>query len=186
MLLAISNLHKRRNSHAFPVSNGCTGLVIFLTSDPHIFKGGETSKNGATNEDRVLAIFWRMNLNALTCGHQILQLLLKAQLVVAEHSGTAREDNIVVQICTDVDITLLDRIIEQAMDREHLLAIEFRLEKQLWATEKRLVHLNYLAIRQLVVLGELLRLLRLLQCAFVIQGHKAMLLLNVTYNFQFS
>ena len=68
------------------------------------------------------------------------KLLLHTVGNAGEHGSTARQDNISVQITTDIEITLVDRIVSRLMDTVSFETEHGRLEKGLGSTESRLLY----------------------------------------------
>ncbi len=43
---------------ALPVDNGWARLIVLLLGDPHLLEGGKGSKDGTSNPDGVLPLWW--------------------------------------------------------------------------------------------------------------------------------
>merc|ERR1712169_20054 len=63
------------------------------------------------------------------------ELFLHAVSNAWEHSGTARQHSVAVQVFTDIDIAFHDRVVGRLVNTGRLHAQERRLEDRLWATE---------------------------------------------------
>ena len=48
---------------ALAVDNGWAALVVLLLGDPHLLEGGEGSKDGSSDPDRVLSLWWSNDLD---------------------------------------------------------------------------------------------------------------------------
>ena len=48
---------------ALAVDDGRTTLVVLLLGDPHLLEGGQGRQDGASNPDRVLALWWSNDLD---------------------------------------------------------------------------------------------------------------------------
>merc|ERR1711874_826184 len=48
---------------ALAVDNGWAALIVFLLGDPHLLEGGQRSKDGSSNPDRVLPLWWSNDLD---------------------------------------------------------------------------------------------------------------------------
>jgi len=91
------------------VDNGRTSLVVLRLGDPHLLEGGERSKDGATNPDRVLALRRSNDLDLHGGRSKSSDLLLHAVSNAREHGGAARQHGVGIQILADVDVALHDR-----------------------------------------------------------------------------
>ncbi|KAF1747871.1 hypothetical protein GCK72_024337 [Caenorhabditis remanei] len=52
-----------RRLEALAVDNGWAGLVVLLLGDPHLLEGGEGGKDGSSDPDGVLALWWGDDLD---------------------------------------------------------------------------------------------------------------------------
>merc|ERR1711869_47070 len=98
----------QRHSEAFTVHNGWARLIILTLGNPHLLEGAQRRKNGATNPHRVLALRWSNNLDLHRRGRQGGKLLGHALTNTGKHGGATRENNVAVEVLTDVDVTLHD------------------------------------------------------------------------------
>ena len=48
---------------ALPVDNARARLVVLLLGDPHLLEGGEGGKDGSSDPDRVLPLWWSNDLD---------------------------------------------------------------------------------------------------------------------------
>ena len=114
-----------------------TRFVILLLGAPEILEGAERSKNRSTNPYRVLSLRRRDDLNLkkvrekkksasramnrkkwdissthfYACWWQRRQFLLHTISDTREHGGPSRQYDVSVQITTDIEITLEDRVV---------------------------------------------------------------------------
>merc|ERR1712198_819328 len=124
-----------RNLEALAVDNGWAALVVFLLGDPHLLEGGEGSKDGASNPDRVFPL-WRSNDLDLDGGwSKSSDFLLHTVSNTGGHGGASRHDSVGVKILTDVNITLHDGVVSGLMDTAGFHSKEVRLEEGLGAAE---------------------------------------------------
>ena len=93
------------------MNNTRTGLVVLLLRAPEVLEGAEGGKNGTTDPDRVLALRGCHDLDLHARGSESSQLLLHTISDTREHRGTTRKDNVAVQITTDIEISLVDRVV---------------------------------------------------------------------------
>ena len=131
------------------------------------------------------------------------ELLLHSVGNTGEHGGTTRQDDVSVQVTTDIEITLVDRVIGRLMDTVGLKTEHGGLEEGLGSTEsggsvgewggagegddKPLVaNGDDLAVGKLVSLLEGRRVGGGLELLFEIKGDVTKFLLNVPNDFTFS
>ena len=93
------------------MDNGGAALVVLLLGDPHLLEGRERGKNGTTDPDGVLALGRRDDLDAHARGRERRELLLHAVRDTGEHGGTTGEDDVAVEVATDVEVALVDRVV---------------------------------------------------------------------------
>merc|ERR1712240_261512 len=171
---------------ALAVNNGWAALIVLLLGDPHLLEGGEGSKDGSSDPDRVLPLWWSNDLDLDGGGSQGSDLLLHTVSNTRIHGGASRHDGVGVQVLTDVNIALHDGVVGGLMDTAGFHSKEGRLEESLGAAETLIANGDDLAI------GKLIRLLEggggsssghlLLK----VKGNIAELLLDVTDNLTLS
>merc|ERR1719295_953264 len=171
---------------AFSVNNGWPTLIILLLGDPHLLEGGERSKDGSSNPDRVLPLWGSNDLDLDGGGSKGSDLLLHTVSNTRVHGGATRHDSVGVQVLPDVNIALHDGVVGGLVDTAGLHTKEGRLEESLRGTEPLVADGDDLAIGQLVGLlkggggssgGHLL---------LEVEGDIAELLLDVTDNLTLS
>merc|ERR1712168_1780190 len=171
---------------ALPVHNGWAALIVLLLGDPHLLEGGEGSKDGSSDPDRVLPLWWSNDLDLDGGGSQGSDLLLHTVSNTRVHGGASGHDSVGIQVLTDVNITLHDGVVGGLVDATGFHSKEGRLEESLRAAETLIANGDDLAI------GKLIRLLKgggsssgghLL---FKVKGNIAELLLDVTDNLTLS
>merc|ERR1719154_148876 len=177
-----------QNSHleALAVDNGWAALIVLLLGDPHLLEGGKRSKDGSSDPDRVLPLWWSNDLDLNGGWSKSSDLLLHTVSNTRVHGGASRHDSVGIEIFTDVNIALHDGVVGGLMDATGFHSQEGRLEESLWATETLISNGDDLAI------GKLIRLLKggggsssghlLLK----VKGNIVELLLDVTNNLALS
>merc|ERR1711894_323618 len=171
---------------ALAVDNGWAALIVLLLGDPHLLEGGEGSKDGSSDPDRVLPLWWSNDLDLDGGWSKGGDLLLHTVSNTRVHGGASRHDSVGIQILTDVNIALHDGVVGGLVDAAGFHSKEGRLEKSLRAAETLIANGDDLAI------GKLIRLLKggggsssghfLLE----VKGNIAELLLDVTDNLTLS
>src|SRR3989338_8358095 len=137
---------------ALAMDDGRSRLVVLLLGDPHLLEGGERGQDGTSDPDRVLAL-WRSN--DLDRGRsEGSELLLHAVSNTGEHGSTTGEDDVSVEILTDIDITLHDGVVGGLVDTSGLHTEERGLEEGLRATETLVSDGDHLTVGKLVGLLE--------------------------------
>merc|ERR1712173_525036 len=87
---------------ALSVDNGRARLVILVLGNPHLFEGGEGSKDGSSNPDRVFPLRRSNNLDSHGLRGELVKFVLKTLVNLVEHSGSSGHDGVGVQIFSDV------------------------------------------------------------------------------------
>merc|ERR1712024_111786 len=167
---------------ALPVDNGRAALVVLLLGDPHLLEGGERSKDGASDPDRVLPLRRSNDLDLHGGGSKGSDLLLHPVSNTRVHGGATRHDSVGVQVLPDVNIALHDGVVGGLVDTAGLHTKEGRLEEGLRGAEPLVADGDDLAVGKLIGLlkgggggsgGHLL---------LKVKGDVAELLLDVTDN----
>jgi hypothetical protein len=120
---------------AFSVDNGWSGFIVFLLGDPHSLEGGERSKDGTTNPDRVFTFWWGDDLDLHGGWGKSSDFLLHAVSNTWVHGGTAGKYVVSVQVLSDINIALHDGVVSGFMDTSGFHTNEGWLEESFWATE---------------------------------------------------
>merc|ERR1719340_69659 len=171
---------------ALAVDNGWAALIIFLLGDPHLLEGGEGSKDGSSDPDRVLPLWWSNDLDLDGGWSKGSDLLLHTVSNTGVHGGASGHDSVGIQVLTDVNIALHDGVVGGLMDAAGFHSKEGRLEESLRAAETLIANGDDLAVRKLIRLlkgggGSSSRHLLL-----KVKGNIAELLLDVTDNLTLS
>jgi len=146
--------HVASKLEALSVDNGWSCLVVLGLGDPHGLEGGEGSKNGATNPDRVLSLWWRDDLDLHGGWGKGGDLLLHSVGNTWVHGGTTGEDVVGVEVLSDINIALHDGVVGGLMDTSGLHTDEGWLEEGLWASESLVTDGDDLTVWELVALLE--------------------------------
>merc|ERR1712113_685053 len=165
---------------ALAVDNGWAALIILLLGDPHLLEGGERSKNGASDPDRVLPLWGSNDLDLDGGWSKGSDLLLHSVSNTRVHGGTSGHDSVGIEILTDINIALHDGVVGSLMDTTGFHSEEGRLEESLRAAETLIANGDDLTVGKLIGLlkggggsgsGHLL---------FEVKGNIAELFLDVT------
>merc|ERR1712027_159187 len=171
---------------ALAVDNGWAALVVFLLGDPHLLEGGKGSKDGSSDPDGVLSLWWSNDLDLDGGWGKSGDLLLHSVGNTGVHGGASRHDSVGVQVLSDVNIALHDGVVGGLVDSASLHSEEGWLEESLWASESLVANGDDLAVGKLIGLlkggggssgGHLL---------LEVKGNIAELLLDVTDNLALS
>jgi len=146
--------HVASKLEALSVDNGWSCLVVLGLGDPHGLEGGEGSKNGATNPDRVLSLWWRDDLDLHGGWGEGGDLLLHSVGNTWVHGGTTGEDVVGVEVLSDINIALHDGVVGGLVDTSGLHTDEGWLEEGLWASESLVTDGDDLTVWELVALLE--------------------------------
>merc|ERR1719300_1816689 len=171
---------------ALAVDDGWAALIVLLLGDPHLVEGGEGSKNGASDPDRVFPLWGSNDLDLDGGWSKGSDLLLHTVSNTGVHGGASRHNGVSIEILTDVNIALHDGVVGSLMDSTGFHSKEGRLEESLRAAETLIADGDDLAV------GKFIRLLKggrgsssghfLLK----VKGDIAELLLDVTDNLTLS
>merc|ERR1711885_83425 len=171
---------------ALAVDNGWAALIILLLGDPHLLEGGEGSKDGSSDPDRVFPLWWSNDLDLDGGWSKSGDLLLHTVSNTGVHGGASGHDGVGVQVLTDVNIALHNGVVSGLVDAAGFHSKEGRLEESLGAAETLIANGDDLTV------GKLIRLLEggggsssghlLLK----VKGDIAELLLDVTDNLTLS
>merc|ERR1712117_357656 len=96
---------------ALPVDDGGTRLVVLLLGDPHLLEGGQGSKDGASDPDRVFPLRRSNDLDLHGGGSKGSDFLLHSVSDSRVHGGASRQNSVGVEILPDVHITLHDGVV---------------------------------------------------------------------------
>merc|ERR1712122_104415 len=139
---------------ALAVDNGWARFVILLLGDPHLLEGGERSKDGSSDPDRVLSLWWSNDLDLHCAWGQGGDLLLHSVGNTGVHGGASGQDGVGIQVLYDVDIALHDGVVGGLMDTAGLHTKEGWLEESLWASESLIANGDDLTVGKLIRLLE--------------------------------
>ena len=95
-------------SDALSVHDGGTVLVVVLLGDPHAGEGGQGGEGGTTSPDGESSVGAGNDLDGDGLGGSGLDLLKESLADALVHGGTTREDDVLVEISSNIDITVLD------------------------------------------------------------------------------
>ena len=136
------------------MNNAWARLVVLLLGDPHLLEGGEGSQDGTSDPYGVLAFWWGNDLDLHCWWCQCYYFLLHTVSDTRVHGGASRQDNVSVQILTDVDVAFHDGVVGGLVDTSCLHSQEGWLEEGLGATESLISNGDNLTVGKLVALLE--------------------------------
>ena len=93
------------------MNNSRARLVVLLLGAPEVLESAEGSQDGTTDPDRVFSLRGSDDLDLHARGREGSQLLLHTIGDTREHGGSSREDDVAVQIATNIQIALEDRVV---------------------------------------------------------------------------
>jgi len=140
------------NLKALAMDNRWARLVVLGLTDPHLLEGGERCENGTTDPDGVLSLRRGDNLDLHCAGCQGGNFLLHAIGNTGVHGRTARQDSVGVQVLTDINVALHDRVVGGFMDTARFHTDEAGLEEGLRATESFVTDGDDLTVGKFVAL----------------------------------
>merc|ERR1712226_969081 len=135
---------------ALAVDDGGAGFIVFGFGDPHGLEGREGGQDGSTNPDRVFALWWGDDLDLHRRRGEGGDFLLHAIGDTRVHGGATGENVVGVEILTDVNVALHDRVVGSLVDTSRLHTNEGWLEKGFWATETFVTNGGHLSVGKFV------------------------------------
>merc|ERR1712106_267553 len=144
----------KKRLEALSVDDGWARFVVLGLGDPHLLEGGEGREDGSADPHGVLSLWWGNDLDLHGGRGKGGDFLLHSVGDAWEHGGAAGEDGVGVEVLTDVDVALHDRVVGALVDAGLLHAEEGRLEEGLRAAETLVANGDHLAVRELVRLLE--------------------------------
>ena len=91
---------------ALAVHDGRAGLVVLLLGDPHLLESGERGEDGSADPDGVFPLWGRDDLHLHGGWGESDELLGHTLSDSGEHGGSAREDDVGVEVLADVKVAL--------------------------------------------------------------------------------
>merc|ERR1712125_61119 len=126
-------------------------VILFLT-DPHTLECRQRSQDRSANPHGVLSLWWSHNLHLDRCRSQCSDFLCHTLVDSREHGSTSRQNNIRVQIFTDINITFHNGLESRVSNTIHFQSGEVRLEQYLRTSESFISNNNDISIRKLKTL----------------------------------
>ena len=93
------------------MDNSRARLVILLLGAPEILEGAEGSQDGSTDPHGVFSLGGSDDLDLHARGRQGSQLLLHTVRDTREHGGSSRQDDVAIEIATDIKIALENGVV---------------------------------------------------------------------------
>merc|ERR1719154_864667 len=171
---------------ALAVDNGWAALIVLLLGDPHLLEGGEGSKDGSSDPDRVFPLWGSNNLDLDGGWGKSSDLLLHTVSNSRVHGGASGHDSVGIKVLTDINIALHDGVVGGLVDAAGFHSQEGWLEESLWATETFISNGDDLSVGKLIGLLEGGRGSSSGHFLFEVKGNIAELLLDVTDNLTLS
>lgn len=144
-------------SHAFSMDDLGTVLFVLILGNPLGLESREGGEGGTTSPDRVVSVGTSDDLDNTRLWAKFIELGVHSVWKTLVHGGSTREDDVLVEVGSDVDIALLDGVGSHSMDTLSLVTLLDKswVEESLWAHESWGVDVHGLTIWKLVSLGEL-------------------------------
>lgn len=161
-------------------------LLVFLLGDPLGFEGGEGREGGSTSPDGVVSVLGGDDLDHVLLWAEGIDFLLESVWETLVEGGTTGEDDVGVEILSDIDITFLDGLVTHGVHTEDFVTLldETWVEEGLWGVESSSVDGDHLSVWELVLLLDLGGLGGLGLLGLVVEGDIAELFLDLTADLQ--
>jgi len=88
-----------------------TIFLVFLLGDPLALEGFEGCKSRSTNPNGIVSISTSNNLGLVSLWAKLINILLNSVWETLVHGGATGEDNVFIEVTSDINIALLDRSI---------------------------------------------------------------------------
>ena len=98
------------------MDNRWAALVVLLLGDPHLLEGGQGSKDGSSDPDRVFPLRGSNDLDLDGGWSKSGDLLLHTISNTRVHGGASRHDSVGIEVLTDINIALHDGVVGGLMD----------------------------------------------------------------------
>ena len=115
-----------------------------------MLKGGQRSKDGTTDPDGVFTLRGGNDFDFHGGGGKGHNFFGQTFGNAFKHGGTAGQDNVGVQIFTDIDVTFHDGLEQSIVDTGGFLTNERGLEQHFWATETFVTNGDDISVWQFV------------------------------------
>ena len=132
------------------MNNGGSTLIVLLLGDPHLLEGGEGGQDGSSNPYGVLSLRGSNDLDLDGGGSQGGDLLLHSVSDTGVHGGSSGHDGVGVQVLTDINIALHDRVEGGFVDAAGPHSEKGRLEESLRAPEPLITDSDDLTVGKLI------------------------------------
>ena len=162
-----------------------TRLVVLFLGDPHLLESRKGGQDGSTNPYGVFTLRRSNDLDLHGGRSQVDEFLLETIGDTREHGGSSGENDVSVQVLTDIDIALHDGVVGGFVDTSGFTSEERRLEEGFRGSETLVSDGDDLTVRKFVGLldggggGSGVHL------SVEVEGDVAELLLDVTNDFTF-
>merc|ERR1712142_787000 len=170
---------------AFSVDDGGTAFVVFSFGDPASVEGRQRGQDGATDPDGVLTLWWCDDLDLHGGWGELGDLLLHTIGDTGEHGGTAGQDDVGVQVLSDVQVGVHDGVVGGLVDADGFQTEVGGLEHGLGGSETLVADGDDLTVGQLVILLQGGTGFGCFHLRFVVQGDVGQFLLDITDDFSF-
>ena len=97
-----------------------TRFIIFLFGDPHLLEGGEGSQDGSPNPDRIFSLRRGNYFDSHRGWCKVLDFFLHSISNSRKHGRPAGQNSVGVQVLTDINIALHDRVVGGLVDTARL------------------------------------------------------------------
>ena len=165
------------------MDDGWAGLVVLSLGDPHLLESRQGGENGAADPHGVFALWWGDDLDLHGGWGQGSDFLGHTLGNAWVHGGSAGQDSVGVQVLTDVDIALHDRVVGSLVQTARFHTQEAGLEESLGATESLIADGDDLTVGKFVRLFQRRRRGSSSHLLLKVQSDVAKLLLDVTNDF---
>lgn len=161
-------------------------FLVLIFGDPLRLEGGEGAESGTTGPDGVVSVSGGDDVDDTGLGALGVHLLGKSVSEALVQGGTTGADDVLVQVGSNIEIALGDRLEGKVGDAGGLVTLldEGGLEDGLGGHEAGLVHLDRLTIGQLVVSLVHGRGAGLLASLLEVEGNERELLLDGAHDLE--
>jgi hypothetical protein len=168
------------------VNDGCTSIIVFFLGDPHVLESGKRREDRSSDPNRELSFSRGIDLDSSVGRSEFLDFLGKSFNDSLEHGGSTGEDNVLIKILSDIDITFLDGVEGGFMFSGEFRSDERGLEHDFRGTEAFRSNSHLGSIRKFILMFTMSCGFSLGEFITIVIGNIAELFLDISDDFSFS
>ena len=137
-------------SITFLVDNFSTIFLILSLGNPHGLEGRQWWQDWSTDPNQELSFLRSKHLHLHYRWSQSSHFLAQSLRKTWEHRCTTTQDNVAVQVFSEINIALEDWLVSEFMQTLHIFSEQHWLEKGFWASESLATDRDSLSIWEFI------------------------------------